>query len=75
VVVQAELVFPDQLQRHRGHKRLGHAADPEPVTSPGGAFGVQVAQAAGPLPGLVPGADQRHHPGRPGLHHRVQLLL
>jgi hypothetical protein len=75
VVVQAKLVLPDQLQCHRGHKRLGHATDPEPVTSPGGAFGVQVAQAAGPLPGLLPAADQRHHPGRSSLHHPVQLAL
>ena len=75
VVVQAKLVFPDQLQHRRGHKRLGHATDPEPVTGPGGPVGAQVAQAAGPLPGLLPAADQRHHPGRAGLHHPVQLAL
>jgi hypothetical protein len=39
------------------------------------ALGAQVAQAAGPLPGLRSAADQRHHPGGAGLHHPVQLAL
>jgi hypothetical protein len=54
VVVQAQAALPDQLQDQGGHERLGHAADPEPVSGPGGPVGAQVAQAAGPLPGPHP---------------------
>ena len=56
-VVQPQLALADQLQDHRGHKGLGHAADPEPITRPCRALGVQVTQAAGPLSGSLASAD------------------
>jgi hypothetical protein len=55
----------DQLQHHRGHERLGHAADPEPVGGAGRVLDGQLAQAAAPCQARWPARTSATAPGAP----------